>query len=192
MLDEREEVDLTVKMKLFNNFKAMLQFYPSKKSSFHITAGLMVGNEELFSAKGQFSDKATVLYNRYVYIKTDPAYLRLRQYGQIDARLGEATFTLADKTFELSRDGSVNLNIETNKVKPYFGVGFGKAIPQNRRVGFNFEMGVWYHGDVKITGDCRDATAAEMADGELQKEDFDIYAVKFIPTQTFRITGRIF
>jgi hypothetical protein len=42
-----------------------------------------------------------------------------------------------------SEIGDIKFGLKTNPVVPYFGIGFGRAVPKGR-VGFNFELGAYY------------------------------------------------
>lgn len=191
-LGKDEQVDVTAKVKMFTNFKAMLQYFPSANSGFHFTAGVMIGEDELIHGEGQFSVQATKLYNQYLDVLEKPEYATFRQYAGLNpADKVTPTVTLNDQTFEVDRSGKVELGLQVEKIKPYVGIGFGNAIPQDHRVGFQFELGTWFHGTPKLVGG-RMATADEMKDAEITTDDFDFSKLTFIPTMTFRITGRIF
>ena len=111
------------------NISLLADFYPSKKSSFHITGGLMVSlTPSLLSAKG-------VLKNTK---NTDPV--------MDDQDKGHVKFygVTTDK------QGDILLDIQygANVVKPYLGIGFGRPCTTKSRVGVNFDMGVAYVGGI--------------------------------------------
>ena len=52
---------------------------------------------------------------------------------------------------DLSRQGSFSVLVETKrKLSPYFGIGFGRAVPRGR-VGFGMEVGSYFTGGYKLT-----------------------------------------
>ena len=107
----------------------LADFYPSKKSSFHITGGLMVSlTPSLLSAKG-------VLKNTK---NADPV--------MDDQDKGHVKFY----GITTDKQGDVLLDIQygANVVKPYLGIGFGRPCSTKSRVGVNFDMGVAYVGGV--------------------------------------------
>lgn len=189
-LNSEESVDFTAQFKFISNFKAMIQYFPSANSGFHFTAGVMIGEDEFLHLKGQLSPAASALYRDYCDLMDNPEHVQLRNMAGLTTK-ESATFTLNDQTFEARRDGSIDLGLQVEKIKPYIGIGFGNAIPQDHRVGFQFELGTWLHGSPSFTGG-RAATQAEMQNAEISTDDFDFSNLKVLPTMTFRITGRIF
>ena len=73
-------------------------------------------------------------------------------------------------------------------VKPYFGLGLGRTIP-NKRVGFKFELGAFYQGKMKFESVFLDKSM-NPADVD---DDLDIPYVdsKFWPSLTFSLVFRI-
>lgn len=108
----------------------LVDYYPFKKGIFHITAGVYVGKTR-FKANGELLDdtgKLVELVNGYEWpvIEFDGHILDINQ-GRLDAELKFG-----------------------NTVKPYLGIGLGRAISK-KRLGVKFELGVLYQGEYSIS-----------------------------------------
>ena len=184
-----EGFNITAKLGLASNAKVLLEYYPWATHTFHITAGMMIGNEEFLTLKGTAAQDMQDCYNLALevqdnlqhdgVISSDKDYVR----GTLNYNIDDATYGIKDKL-------EVDARIAVNKVKPYLGIGFGRAIPE-KRVGFQFEVGAWYHGEPSIVSDNRldaynpDASGMDGVDDVLSK-------IQIWPQLTFRLTGRIF
>lgn len=168
--------------------KLLFDAYPfGNKYSFHVTAGIFVGSNELITAT----------------LKEDPEE---PIGGGISKEIGKAEWDVkADpKTHE------VDFRLKTNVVKPYVGIGFGRMVPKpTKRVGVSCDIGVQFHGTPEFQGYATASTASgdkhqwvtlEGKDFNFDKsfnDDVDkaldiIHKVKIWPVLNIRITGRIF
>lgn len=120
-VDLYENVDIEAKLNMFD-FKVLADFYPFKTSSFHITAGFFVGNEN-----------AVKVTNSSPLIK-DPG-----KYGRVGIVLGDYRVTTDES-------GKIDADVKVNKFKPYIGFGFGRAIPKKSRVAVSCDFGVKFWG----------------------------------------------
>ena len=87
--------------------------------------------------------------------------------------------------------GELEIVITPNKICPYLGIGFGKAISDSKVVSFNFEIGAIYHGlpstDMTATGMITPTASKEqekIIDDNMS--DFSIY-----PIITFQLSFKI-
>ena len=177
-------VDVDAKVN-FGAFKAMIEYYPSARSGFHLTAGMFVGQEDFISLNGTADDAWWQVYQKALSInKQLPSDMRIRDIEN------SVKFNIDEQTFQLKENsgGKVDVSVATKKVKPYFGIGFGRAIPK-KRVGFQFELGAWMHGKPTIKSASEVSYDAE-ADGIDGVSDV-MSKVQFWPQMTFRLTGRI-
>ena len=105
----------------------LADFFPSKKSSFHITGGVM------FNIHPQLVSLTATLVNKS---SSEPA-IDPSNYANTEF-------------FGITTDpeGKVHLGLQSglNVVQPYLGIGFGRPVSLNSRVSFNFDLGVTYIG----------------------------------------------
>ena len=105
----------------------LADFFPSKKSSFHITGGVM------FNIHPQLVSLTATLVNKS---SSEPA-IDPSNYANTEF-------------FGITTDpeGKVHLGLQSglNVVQPYLGIGFGRAVSLKSRVSFNFDLGVTYIG----------------------------------------------
>lgn len=210
-----QDASIGAEATLGSNFKIMAEYYPSKNSSFHIKAGLMINNGNFLSVSAAADDATQELY-RVALLNHN----LLRKYGEIGPNEdlvasnmiytldNEDTYCFTENTQELA----AKARIKTYKVKPYIGFGFGRAIPR-KRVGVQFEIGAWYHGTPTYELDANDISDTDKVttsknpidksvnvykvsyDKTVDSTDGDINKIlKYFPVWpqlTIRLTGRI-
>ncbi|MCR5393860.1 MAG: hypothetical protein K6E86_00460 [Bacteroidales bacterium] len=187
------EITVTADAKVnLPNFKVMLEYYPSDKSGFHVVAGVMIGNEDLVSISGSPDDKTLAVYRQAISINN--AILASEEAKKqgitgIEDLSTYLRFNIDETTYAVGDNCDVDAAIQISKVKPYLGIGFGRAIP-NKRVGFQFEMGAWLHGTPKIVSQYELDTYDSSAEGIEGVGDI-LGKVTVYPQITFRLTGRI-
>ena len=182
-LPNTTKVDVNGSVNL-GSFKAMLEYYPSKKSSFHITAGVYVGGKDnLISAGCDFSE----VWNVY---QADVAVANKYASELEDAGAGsipDPKFSLNGKSYQLKN--SVDAGIKIAKARPYLGIGFGRSIPETH-FGFQFDLGVWYHGKPEISSSNEIKYDASYVDFDLDLSKMEKICV--YPQLSFRLIYRIF
>lgn len=155
----------------FINGHLLLDFHPVKTGIFHITAGVHIG-----------SSKATL--NGFLSDPDDNPAVLLPGYIWPTLEFGGQKVYL--------EGGKLNLDLKMgNTIKPYLGIGLGRAIP-NKRFGFKFDIGIMYQGNytMKQNGiefDLSDVVVADV-------RDIDDYTrwLKWWPMLNFQLTYRIF
>lgn len=178
--------------------KVLLEFYPVAKTNFHITAGVMFGDKSMFTIKGVADDRVQNLYNR-----ARDAQEQLRREGEIgqndDFVTEKLSFNVNKHTYSINQydpqsneNVKAELNLEGTSVRPYLGLGWGRSIPM-KRVGFQFEIGAWYHGNLKISSPNettynKDVQTNKTADDIMKT----VKSLAIYPQMTFRLTGRLF
>ena len=122
-------VPLNVKLGM-NDAHLLVNIYPSATGSFHFTVGAYMGAQRFARAK------ATGLPSDYntAGIEVD-GYLVKASGGVLDASLG-----------------APGLGGEAFAVKPYVGIGFGRAVDPDKRVNFVFDLGAQYQGKPSLWG----------------------------------------
>ena len=145
----------------------LLNYYPFKRSSFFLTGGAVFGGDKLIKVKGH-SDE-------------------LAQYQDL---AGKAGIEIGDYTIPVDQNGNVSGGIKVSSFRPYIGLGVGRIVPKNKRVGFLFELGVQVHGTPEVYTDYgKLGDLLEEADNEFSDilDKINVY-----PVMRFRLCGKIF
>ena len=99
-----------------------------------------------------------------------------------------AEMSVEDYVFKFDKQGNLAGDVRLKAVRPYLGIGVGRQVTK-RRVGFRFDLGCQFSGNVNFYQDDRKLTK-QLYPGE--EEDKKIYEkVKLYPVVRFSITGRI-
>lgn len=107
----------------------LFDFFPFKQGRFHLTAGAF------------FSLSSSMVHT------TLSAYNADGQPGIPKSDWANTTI----KGISADKDGKVQLDIKYGlPVKPYVGLGWGRPVDTDRRVGFNFDLGVYFVGGVHV------------------------------------------
>ncbi len=171
LVDQLNSVELGLKAELqMTSGHLLFDIVPFRRgnSSFFISAGLYFGTGKLITVSGRFDD-ATMR--------------ELENYGVDITKL---SVEIGDVEAMMNPDGSVSADLKVRSVKPYVGLGFGRAIPR-RRVGFRFELGALFHGTPKIVSDnISDTNSEELSDVNKFLKDFKVY-----PQLNFQVTVRL-
>ncbi len=186
-----DEFTISLNAKINPNVKVLVEWYPSENHTFHLTGGLMFGSKSFLSISGEADENVQRLYTDAVQVQKDAwdAGAIAKSDNFIFDKL---SYSVDHKTYAIKERVKVACDLQTNAVKPYFGIGFGRSIP-NHRVGVQFEMGAWYHGKFSIDSP-NEVPFDEYAD---LNEDVDdiikvVKGIAFWPQMTLRLTGRIF
>lgn len=145
----------------------LLNVYPFKRSSFFITGGAVFGGDKLIKVKGH-SDE-------------------LAEYQQL---AGNAGIEIGDYLIPVDKQGNISGGIKVSSFRPYVGLGFGRIVPKNKRIGFLFELGVQIHGTPEVYTDYGDlSTLMEEADNEFTEV---LNEITLYPVMRFRLCGKFF
>lgn len=174
-----DRVDVEGKLNVFD-VKALADFYPFKKSSFHITAGAFIGSSDFITAS-----------NTSMFIK-DPS-----KYGKLGLMLGDYRITTDNQ-------GYISADVKVNSFKPYLGIGFGRAVPKKSRVRVSCDLGVKFWGSPRLGAMVKDdwgetyyhkfksSELDEYDDEDLKDAMEFMESLKVFPVLNIRISGRIF
>lgn len=166
------EIRMTDKFKLYNG-KILIDYYPIIKRRFHITAGLYFGPKNIITSTGQIPSE----YMEAIHM--------LNQCLPIDAQFNPLIHRgnfIRDQMIDVepSPTGKINYSLRQNSLRPYIGIGGGRAVP-NKRIGCQFDLGVIYQGDRRISSEYY-ARCGPRGLG-----DWVVY-----PTISIRLVGKIF
>lgn len=149
----------------------ILNFYPIPRASLFIAAGLYFGGTELIKITGHSSEAA-----------------------ELANATGNSYLEIGDYRLPFDRNGYVNGALRVASTRPYFGIGFGRAVP-NHRVNFMIELGAQIQGKMKI---CTLDNGKYSELPEISGLDNDdtyqkiINNLKVYPVLKFTLNGRIF
>lgn len=178
--------------------KLMLEYYPFKKSSFHFTAGAFMGMGERFLYSDIYVDD-----NTYSNIKQLDGEMQAIQqkYGELaeigDVELPSMRFSAFGETYELQeKSGKLGMEAEfaIAKIRPYFGLGFGRSMPKGH-LGFQLDLGVWYHGSPSLESSQKvefDPEATDLTAGIPLLEKYSLAQAILYPSLSLRLIYRIF
>lgn len=147
-----------------DSWKILLDIYPSKYYTFHLTMGLFSGETNIVTAKN------VVPLNDLIKSLSIGGY---------------------DITVE---DGYASVSVETNKRKPYLGIGFGRAVPK-RRIGIAIDMGVLLWGTPTVyenfSGQHLPVDISYIEKNEDNQYIETISKLKVWPVVSVRLIGRV-
>ena len=169
-----EKISLEGKLSIITGH-LLFDVFPSKRSSFHLTAGAYLGGEKVAEA----------------YNKDDGALAAITAYNKRVPNNQKAGYAIGDYFLTPDENGNVNADIKVSQFRPYVGIGIGRPIPTKNRVACNLDLGVQFWGKPKVT--CQ---GQELTDEDFDGDDGGI--IKYIsmasvwPVLNFRVTVRLF
>lgn len=166
------DLDIDANMQ-FGNAHFMVDWVPFKKGtgSFFVTAGLFIGQGKVINIDGQFD-------------MSDPNIQTLKQHGL----LNEIEVEVGDQIIRADDSGYMNAALKVNGLRPYVGLGWGRAIPKHR-FGFRFEMGAIMLGQSSIESD---NIINANSSSEISEFNELLNKIKVYPQISFALTYRIF
>lgn len=175
--------------------KLLLEYYPFRKSSFHLVAGAYfgMGTGNLVSLRAQSDTRFLSDLDglRAELEAINEKYASVPGYESIE--FPEPAFNLCGTSYGIGEDDGravLAADISVAKVRPYFGIGVGRSAPKGH-VGFQFEIGAWYHGRPSIVSEYALAEYNPDAPGvEIDERIFDY--LSFYPNISLRLIYRIF
>lgn len=171
--------DVNIEAKLnMSDFKVLFDFYPIKKSSFHLTAGAYIGSSKLVKARNT------------------EEFLAKEEWGVSGIMIGDYRLT-SDK------NGNCEANVEVASFKPYLGIGFGRAVPRSR-VSVSCDLGLKFWGKPCVgamtTDNFGKREYTKIHYKDLNSDDDEdlrdgfktLEKISVFPVLNIRISGRIF
>lgn len=174
--DISRDISANAILKMING-QLLFNYYPWAKGAFHLTAGVYFGSGNVIDVKGKMDEAAKVLDV-------------LKDYADVDL-FNESYIVDESKGYQLSGKDITGVHgyLKVNPVKPYFGFGFGRAIP-NGRIGVNMDIGAYYQGTPSIT--CDSKNIQKMIDDELNNFSSVLKHTAFYPVLSFQLYVKIF
>lgn len=148
--------------------QVILNVYPIPKCSLFVSAGAYFGGKKLIRISGHSDEVAAA-----------------QEAGVIN------TVTIGNYELPLEDNGNVHGYMKVANVRPYVGIGWGRAIP-SKLVNFNVELGVQMHKTPKIYDSTNNEVpiSAGLDNDDTFQKIMDKLSVW--PVLTFRISGKIF
>lgn len=159
----------------------LLDVYPGR--AFHLTVGAYFGQEDVLHV---WNTEKSLTQGMYVANECidliNGMYPDMRPINRVGVQMGNYLFTP-------DAEGNIMAEARVKKVRPYAGVGFGRAVPRKRRMGCSLDLGVQYWG--RPTYYCN---GIEVAPADLKTKSYIRAATRLpvYPVLTFRLCGRIF
>lgn len=152
--------------------EVLLNIYPFKRSSFFITGGAVFGGEKLIKIKGHSDELADYMEQVSNYNGTLPG------------------IEIGDYIIPVDKNGDISGGLKISNFRPYVGLGFGRIVPKNKRIGFLFELGVQFHGTPEVYTDYGSIdNLLEAADNDFSEI---IDKINVYPVLRFRLCGKLF
>ena len=172
--DINTSLDLTASLGLVNG-KLLVDLHPSKRLAFRGTVGLYFGKNKLINVDGKLQQPALIQTLTVVDNITG---------GEL---LGQNI--IEDYNLGISDLNHLNAAISIRTVKPYVGIGFGRAVPK-RRVGVSFDMGALFWGEPAITS--KHGEIQKLIDKELDGVGDLLKNFSIFPVMALRINIGIY
>ncbi len=193
----KEDVQLSARPKLnLTTLKALLEVYPFRNSSFHVTAGAYFG----LSGNGLVSADIYTdaeFWRNYKSVKQEVHTLNEMYDGQIPGyesiEIDDIDFNVFGKTLRVNEKdgkGHVDARFDVWTVRPYIGVGFGRSLPKNH-FGVQFDLGVWYHG-TPVMASNSEVKFNSNAETVLESMPKSLEKISVWPQMSVRLVYRIF
>lgn len=181
-----QQVDVEGKLK-FGNAKVLVDIYPFKKSSFHVTAGAYIGNDDVVSLTNKTDLKQLYEANQDIEAYNKEVSAGNIPGGKVQKLIG---VELGDYLLTADKNGKVEGTIKTKGFKPYAGLGFGRAVP-HKTVGFMFEAGCMFWNSPQVFSNGKELTSENIGGegGDILKT---ISKISIYPVVNFRLCFKAF
>ena len=169
-----------------NNFgpHLLVDLYPGKKSGFHFTLGaVMAASENFIAATADLSSQLKDVVGNDPYESFGISYKNVED-------------------ITTDKDGILHLDLRSNQIRPYVGIGFGRPLNMRHRVSVNFDLGVVYLGKAEVYSYDFNAPGHTTADvqitsAKLENEDDGVIddiigKYPFFPVMKLSINVRLF
>jgi len=167
----RDEADGTASLGLING-KLLVDFYPAKNGSFHLTGGLYIGAGKLIKIEGKMQEAYEVL-----------GVMKKHNYDFFDDEF------ISDSGIRGKDIMNIDASLRINTVKPYIGLGFGRAVPK-RRVSFCTDLGLFYQGSPTLASD--NASIQNLIEKNLGDITDLLKTLSLYPVLSFRLNVKLF
>lgn len=168
-----------------NSAHALFDVYPFNNSGFHVTVGAYFAKQ----------DKVVTVYSEDRLALQEVADFNNRQgkYADVPDSYGQIALKLGKYDIKPDKYGNAEAFINVKKVRPYAGLGFGRAVPGESRVNCQFDLGVQFWDEPEVyngvTGERLTKEGAGNGGGGIIQT---ISKIKVFPVASLRVSCRLF
>lgn len=176
----------------FTNGKLLFDIFPFKSTGFpfFVTVGAYFGGSQIIKVYNKDAGSLQIV---------NQANAAIREYNNANipgqTPIKEIYATQGQYTdLGPNANGDVEFNVKVNGFKPYLGVGFGRPVPMNKRVGVQVELGCMFWSTPKVTFSGNkdiDIEKDKAGDKDVGKAIDIISKFSVWPCLNFRICGKI-
>ena len=159
------------------NGKILADYYPSAKGGFHITGGFYIGKSDLLKVRGTMDEAIKVLT-----VLKDHGIDYFNETFVLDSDQGSYQLSGNDIT-------DIRGSLKINAVKPYLGLGFGRAVPKSH-VNVSIDLGAFYQGTPKIKSD--NPNIQQFIDNKLADVTNVLNSWSIYPVLSLKVNFRLF
>lgn len=157
-------------------YHALLDLYPS--GSFHFTVGAYFGQQDvirLYTNNGSMQN--------IHFINTEVI-------DRINAPVDHVGINVAGNLLTPDAQGNVEGVAKVQKIRPYFGLGFGRGVPRHHRMGCSLDFGVQYWGTPKYESNGFEPEQVPSTNN-FESLASTLSTLPVYPVVTLRLCGRI-
>lgn len=179
----------------FTNGKLLFDIFPFKSTGFpfFVTVGAYFGGSQIIKVYNKDAGSLQIV---------NQANAAIREYNSNIGIIPGATTPIKEiyatqgqyTDLGPNANGDVEFNVKVNGFKPYLGVGFGRPVPMNKRVGVQVELGCMFWSTPKVTFSGNkdiDIEKDKAGDKDVGKAIDIISKFSVWPCLNFRICGKI-
>ena len=219
---EPDEYVTMVGKPTFTNFRFLVDVLPFKDKKWHFTLGLFAGRQTVAKAVNDITDAPTALavniYNNlYEKVRNEEEIFmglelppdvaeKFLSYGRMGMILGNYRHDIIDEEGNLlykkgepyrmypNSDAMIKSHIKTNKVRPYFGFGYGNTLSRYKKINCSFDCGIMYLGGVHVYTHDGTCLSHDVTDYSSSIKGYMklFNNIKVYPALNFKISYRIF
>jgi hypothetical protein len=158
----------------FTHGNVLVDIHPA--GIFHLTAGVFFGSSHI-TLNGFLADSRN---------NNIPSVLKDDKHEWPTVNFGDQNLVL--------EGGRANLDLRLgdSAVKPYIGMGVGRAIAKNSRVAFKFEIGAMYNGGYSLKHDGKILDLENSTNQDVKDVHDIMKLISWWPTMNFQLSYRIF
>lgn len=171
-----QDVDVKVQPNM-TTYHALLDLYPS--GSFHFTVGAYFGQQDVIRLYTNDGSMQSV------------HFVNTEVIDRINTPIDHIGLNVAGNLLTPDAQGNIDAVAKVKEIRPYFGIGFGRAVPRRHRMGCSLDLGVQYWGKPKY--ECNGFEPEQVpSSSNFESLTSTLSTLPVYPVITLRLCGRIF